>query len=41
MLNILTVGLTLFAILAGVAIRYTHRYKHIQMFGLAVRVMYV
>lgn len=39
MLNILTVGLTVFAVLAGVGMRITHRYKHIQMFGLAVRVM--
>lgn len=39
MLNILTVGLTFFSIIAGLALRYTHRYKFVQMFGLAVRVM--
>lgn len=38
-LNILTVGLTVFAIMAGAAMRYFHRYKHVQMFGLAVRVI--
>lgn len=39
MMNILTVGLTVFAVLAGVGMRLTHRYKHIQMFGLSVRIM--
>jgi hypothetical protein len=36
-LNILTVGLCLFSIPAGLVMKYTHRYKWVQIFGLIVR----
>ncbi|WVR04917.1 hypothetical protein IAU60_001929 [Kwoniella sp. DSM 27419] len=38
-LNILTVGLTLFAIVAGLIQRYTHRYKYLQISGLLFRII--
>lgn len=37
--NILTVGLCGFAVLAGLVQRYTHRYKLLQLTGLAIRVV--
>ncbi|KAM0789489.1 hypothetical protein ACM66B_000309 [Microbotryomycetes sp. NB124-2] len=36
-LNTLGVSLCLFGVVAGLAMRYTHRYKWIQLFGLCVR----
>lgn len=38
-MNILTVGLCFFSVLAGLAQRYTHRFKYLQLSGLAIRIM--
>lgn len=40
-MNILTVGLCLFSVLAGLVQRYTHRFKYLQLSGLAIRIMQV
>ncbi|TYJ52549.1 hypothetical protein B9479_006838 [Cryptococcus floricola] len=39
MQNILTVGLCLFGACAGLVQRYTHRFKYLQLTGLAIRVI--
>ncbi|OCF31471.1 siderophore-iron transporter Str1 [Kwoniella heveanensis BCC8398] len=38
-LNILTVGLTLFAIVGGLIQRYTHKYKYLQCVGISIRII--
>ncbi|KAJ7021655.1 hypothetical protein C8F04DRAFT_1313472 [Mycena alexandri] len=38
--NIMTVGLSVFAVLAGLIQRVTHRYKYLQLSGLCIRLMY-
>ncbi|OXG22594.1 siderophore-iron transporter Str1 [Cryptococcus neoformans Tu401-1] len=38
-MNILTVGLCFFSVLAGLAQRYTHRFKYLQLSGLAIRII--
>lgn len=38
-MNILTVGLCFFSVLAGLVQRYTHRFKYLQLSGLAIRIM--
>ncbi|WVQ81108.1 hypothetical protein IAT38_003230 [Cryptococcus sp. DSM 104549] len=37
--NIITVGLCLFGVFAGLIQKYTHRYKYLQVFGLCVRII--
>lgn len=39
--NTLSVGIAAFCLVAGAAMRYTRRYKRLQLFGEAVLIMYV